>query len=139
MPGTKRQQELRKALRLSAPLIPYDEAMAVLAEAGSARMKRLPPAIALWLTLTAHVRHRHTEYDALLAEGYERDAARHFVIDATDAKLTEWGCARRVADDAAEDAQFLDGEAGHDEGGLATALAEKATRRRRRNGVNHAD
>lgn len=132
MQGTKRQQELRRALRLTAPLIPYDEAMAVLSEAASARMKRLPPSIALWLTLTAHVRHRHTDYDTLLAEGYEHDAARHFVIDATDAKLTEWGCARRVADDAEEEA------------GLAPAPAPERqartrTRRQRVSGGNHAD
>ncbi len=111
----------------------------MLAEAGSARMKRLPPAIALWLTLTAHVRHRHTEYDALLAEGYERDAARHFVIDATDAKLTEWGCARRVADDAEEEARLLDGEASQGDSGPDTLMADKAARRRRRQGMSDAD
>jgi hypothetical protein len=102
MAGTRRQQEIRKALRLTAPHIPYDEAQDVLAQAGRPAMKLLPPGIALWLALTSHVRHRHTDYDALLAEGYDRDAARHFVIDETDARLAEWGCARRVADDAAE-------------------------------------
>jgi hypothetical protein len=101
MAGTRRQQETRKALRLTAPHIPYDEAQDVLAQAGRPAMKLLPPGIALWLALTSHVRHRHTGYDALLSEGYDRDAARHFVIDETDAKLAEWGCARRVADDAA--------------------------------------
>ncbi|MGL4728175.1 MAG: DUF2293 domain-containing protein [Bosea sp. (in: a-proteobacteria)] len=103
MAGTKRQQEIRKALRQTAPLIPFDEAQDVLARAGRASMKELSPTVALWLSLASHVRHRHTDYDTLLDEGYERDAARHFVIDATDAKLTEWGCARRVADDAVAD------------------------------------
>jgi hypothetical protein len=107
MAGTRRQQEIRKALRLVAPLIPYDEAQQVLARAARPGLKALPPSVALWLALTSHVRHRHTEYDALLEEGYERDAARHFVIDATDATLAEWGCARRVADDAAAEAEEM--------------------------------
>jgi hypothetical protein len=102
MAGTKRQQDIRRALRLTAPHIPFDEAQDVLARAGRPAMKLLPPGIALWLSLASHVRHRHTDYETLLAEGYDRDAARHFVIDGTDAKLAEWGCARRVADDAAE-------------------------------------
>jgi hypothetical protein len=114
MAGTRRQQEIRKALRLTAPHIPYDEAQDVLAQAGRPAMKALPPSIALWLSLTSHVRHRHTVYEALLDEGYERDAARHFVIGETDAKLAEWGCARQVADDAEEAAmrETMAGESG---------------------------
>lgn len=98
MSGTKRQTAIRAALRALVPGIPLDEAQDILARAGRPALKELPPATALWLALTSHVRHRHTDYDALLAEGYDRDAARYFVAGATDDVLTSWGCARSVSD-----------------------------------------
>lgn len=98
MVGTRRQQAIRKALRALAPGIPLLDAEAVLALAGRNQMKALPPTTALWLALGSHVRHSHTDYDRLLAEGYERDAARFFVVDQTDDVLSSWGCQRSVAD-----------------------------------------
>lgn len=98
MAGTKRQQAIRKALRALAPGIPLSDAEAVLELAQRNHMKALPPPTALWLALGSHVRHSHTDYDRLLAEGYERDAARFFVIDQTDDVLSGWGCQRSVAD-----------------------------------------
>lgn len=103
MVGTKRQQAIRKALRALAPGIPWADAEAVLALAGRPQMKALPPSTALWLALGAHVRHSHTDYDRLLAEGYERDAARFFVADAIDDVLSGWGCQRSILDE--EDAE----------------------------------
>lgn len=100
MIGTKRQQAIRKALRALAPGIPLADAQIVLELAARAQMKALPPATALWLALGSHVRHAHTDYDRLLAEGYERDAARFFVIDETDDVLTSWGCQLSVAEEA---------------------------------------
>lgn len=99
MSGTARQRDVRRALRALAPLIPLDEAQEVLARACRPALRALPPATALWLALSSHARHRHTEYDALLAEGYDRDAARFFVVEATNAALTGWGCARGVGDE----------------------------------------
>lgn len=99
---TDRQRAIRKALRATAPGIPLADAQAVMERAIGGRLRHLPPSIALWLALTSHVRHRHTDYDALLAEGYDRDAARYFVVEATDEVLRLWGCARSVADEAAE-------------------------------------
>ncbi|KUL96805.1 hypothetical protein DK26_01985 [Bosea sp. WAO] len=98
MVGTKRQQAIRKALRALAPGIPLSDAEMVLELAGRNQMKALPPKTALWLALGSHVRHSHTDYDRLLAEGYERDAARFFVVDQTDDVLSSWGCQRSVAD-----------------------------------------
>jgi hypothetical protein len=98
MSGTKRQQAIRRSLRGFVPHIPLDEAQDVVARACSPKMRALSPHAALWLALTSHVRHRHTDYDLLLDEGYERDAARFFVVDATDAVLAGWGCARGVVD-----------------------------------------
>ncbi|KQU54373.1 hypothetical protein ASG72_01635 [Bosea sp. Leaf344] len=102
MAGTKRQQAIRKALRATAPGIPLSDAEAVMALAERRHMKALPPATALWLALGSHIRHVHTDYDRLLAEGYDRDAARFFVADDTDAVLTGWGCQRSVSESGPE-------------------------------------
>jgi len=99
---TRRNQALRKALRDLAPLIPFADSEPVLERAARLARADLSPGAALWLALVAHVRHRHTEYDALLAEGYDRDAARHFVVADTEAALRDWGCRRRI-DVEAED------------------------------------
>lgn len=98
MAGTRRQQAIRKALRALAPGIPLADAEAVMALAERKTMKELPPSTALWLALGSHVRHVHTDYERLLAEGYDRDAARFFVVEETDAVLTGWGCQRSVSD-----------------------------------------
>jgi hypothetical protein len=104
MAGTQRQQAIRKALRALAPGIPLSDAEAVLSLAERRHMKDLPPATALWLALGSHVRHVHTDYEHLLADGYEREAARFFVAEDTDAVLAGWGCQRSVSDsEAAEE------------------------------------
>jgi hypothetical protein len=54
--------------------------------------------------LGARVRHEHTEYDTLLGEGYDREAARFFVVGEMNDTLARWGCARRIDPDA-EDAR----------------------------------
>ncbi|TIW17471.1 MAG: DUF2293 domain-containing protein, partial [Mesorhizobium sp.] len=57
------------------------------------------PTIAVWLATIAHVRHAHTDYEKLLAEGYDRDSARFFVIDETNAVLTRWRATRLLEED----------------------------------------
>ncbi len=42
---------------------------------------------AAWLSLVAYVRHALTEYDDLLAQGYDQESARFFVAAAIDAVL----------------------------------------------------
>lgn len=96
---TKRQQAMTRALRAFAPLIPLADAGDVLARCGRGTLKQLAPNAAIWLALTSHVRHRYTDYDQLLIEGYDRDAARHFVVDETEAQLAKWGCTRPLLDD----------------------------------------
>lgn len=96
---TKRQQEMRKALRALAPRIPFADAEAVLAQAGSGTLRHLTPAASVWLALTARARHVHSDYDALLREGYDRDAARFFVVGAMEDKLLEWGCSRPLVEE----------------------------------------
>jgi hypothetical protein len=99
MQGTRRLRDLRKHLRSLSPLIPYADAEDVLMRAAHGSLRSLPPSVSIWLALTSHVRHRYTDYDALLAEGYDRDAARHFTLDATDDTLLSWGCGRSVVAD----------------------------------------
>jgi hypothetical protein len=99
---THRQKELRKALRALAPLIPLSESEPVLERAAKLMRASLAVNAAVWLALVAHIRHRFTDYDELLAEGYDRDAARHFVVDPTDEILRDWGCTRQIDVEAQE-------------------------------------
>jgi hypothetical protein len=97
--STNRQRAIARGLTLLLPGAPYADIDAIRAEAGSRHMKALPPSIAVWLATVAHVRHQHTDYDQLLAEGYDRDAARFFVVDRTNAVLTSWRATRLLDPD----------------------------------------
>ncbi|WP_439529412.1 DUF2293 domain-containing protein [Pannonibacter sp.] len=101
--GTKRQQDMRKALRAMAPRIPMLDAAAILEAAQVGHLRHLPVSIAVWQVLASHVRHEHTDYDTLLDEGYDRDAARYFVAPAMNEVLEDWGCARRIGEEDAGD------------------------------------
>ena len=70
--GTNRQRSINKALTLLLPAVPYSDSEPIRAAAGAPHMKTLPPPIAVWLAAVAHVRHQHTDYDALRDEGYDR-------------------------------------------------------------------
>jgi hypothetical protein len=106
--GTKRQRALRKALRELLPRVPLADAEPIFQRALSApALRSLPPTIAVWLAATSHVRHRYTDYEALLADGYDRDAARYFVVDMTNETLTAWG-ATRLVDPTNEDGASVD-------------------------------
>jgi len=96
MRGTKRQEAVLKAVRALIPRAPLADFEPIAHAAGAAKLKTLPPPIAAWLAIIAHIRHVHSDYDMLLAEGYDRDAARFFVRDAIDETLTLWGCQRRL-------------------------------------------
>ena len=86
------------ALERLAPNIPPHEFGAVVDQAlDSKGLRHAAPETAAWLALVAYVRHVFTDYDELLAQGYDRDSARHFVIDEMGAKLAEWGVRRALA------------------------------------------
>jgi hypothetical protein len=101
--ATERQRLIAKALTATIPRAPFLDAEAIREAAGSRRMRTLSPGAALWLAAVAHVRHAHTDYDALLGEGYDRDAARFFVLDAINDMLLRWGCTRQVDSEADDD------------------------------------
>jgi len=95
-----RRAALEAALRRLAPSIPPHEFGAVIDHAlDSAGLQTAAPETAAWLALVAYVRHVFTDYDALLAQGYDRDSARHFVARDMEAALQEWGVRRKLGDD----------------------------------------
>ena len=107
---TERQKRIARALTQTIPRAPFLDAEAIRGAAGARHLRDLPPATALWLACVAHVRHQHTDYDALRDEGYDRDSARFFVVDATNAVLDRWGATRRITgeEEAAESGDEAD-------------------------------
>ncbi|KAB0680805.1 DUF2293 domain-containing protein [Aureimonas leprariae] len=100
---TERQRSIAKLLTATIPRVPFIDAEAIRAAAAARHMRALSPGAALWLAIVAHIRHAHTDYDALMDEGYDRDAARFFVVDAINATLDHWGSTRRLEPEADED------------------------------------
>jgi hypothetical protein len=95
-----RRAAIEAALRQLAPRIPKHEFGAVVDHAlGSSGLRSAAPETAAWLSLVAYVRHVFTDYDTLLAEGYDADGARFFVRDEIDGVLEEWDVQRRVGDE----------------------------------------
>ena len=91
---------IEAALRRIALKIPAHEFGAVIDHAlDSKGLRTAAPETAAWLSLVAYTRHVFTDYDELLTQGYDRDSARHFVMDDMAAKLTEWGVRRTLGED----------------------------------------
>jgi hypothetical protein len=95
-----RREVVAAALAQLAPRLPEFESEAVVDRAlASPGLRNARPDNAAWLALVSYARHVFTEYDALLDEGYDRDSARHFVLDDLNAVLAEWGSRRRVSEE----------------------------------------
>ncbi len=95
-----RRAAIEAVLRQLAPRIPKHEFGAVLDHAlDSPGLQNASIESAAWLSLVAYVRHIFTDYDTLLADGYDVDSARFFVLDGMTVVLDEWGVRRRVGDD----------------------------------------
>jgi len=93
---SSRRAAIESALRHLAPNIPPHEFGAVIDHAlDSAGLKTAAPAEAAWLSLVAYVRHVFTDYDELLAQGYDQASARFFVAREMEAKLAQWGVRRK--------------------------------------------
>lgn len=92
--STNRQRAIAKALTALLPLAPYADTEKIREMASQRDMRELPASIAVWIATVTHVRHEHSGYDALLAEGYDRDSARFFVIDDINDVLTRWRATR---------------------------------------------
>jgi len=86
------------SLSTLVPLAPHGDRQLILDHSeDSPGLRKAAPAKAAWLSLIAFVRHNYTDYDALLAEGYDVLSARHFCLAQINAVLQEWGCRRLVS------------------------------------------
>lgn len=88
---------IEAALRRLAPKIPPHEFGAIVDHARDSNgLRNAAPETAAWLSLVAYVRHVLTEYDDLLAQGYDQESARHFVLADMEAILKDWGARRSL-------------------------------------------
>ncbi len=101
-PSTNRQRAIAKALTALLPMAPYADIEKIREMASVRKMRDLPASIAVWIATVTYVRHEHSSYDALLAEGYDRDAARFFVVDEMNETLTRWRATRLLDPDDSE-------------------------------------
>ena len=93
-----RRSLIRSAVRVLAPRIPRHEFKSVIDHAlGSRGLHMASPEAAAWLSMTAYIRHRLTDYDSLLDEGYDQESARFFVLDDINQVLETWGSPRRIS------------------------------------------
>lgn len=98
-PSTPRAAQIRQALLVLAPRIPAFECEDILAHALSAPgLRKASPQAAAWLAMVALIRHLHSDYDSLLAEGYPYEAARFFTRETINAVLQDWGCRRQISE-----------------------------------------
>ncbi len=88
---------IASALRHLAPKLPAHEFDAIVDHAmDSPGLKIASPENAAFLSLVAYARHTMTEYDELLAQGYDRDSARFFVAEALGELREGWGVKRKL-------------------------------------------
>ncbi|KAH6639055.1 hypothetical protein C7974DRAFT_125604 [Boeremia exigua] len=79
------------------PKIPEEEKAALLKHAFKKHSRRVgragtvPLPRKVLLAIIAHVRHRHTKYDTLLAQGMERTTARKIVNRKIESVMRDWG------------------------------------------------
>jgi hypothetical protein len=99
-----RRDAVAAALAIIAPRLPEFEADEILGRAlASPGLRGAGPETAAWLSLVAYARHAATEYESYLEDGYDRDSARHFILDDLNAVLAEWGVRRHVTEEVEAD------------------------------------
>ena len=103
-PRNRREQVAAALARLARRLPAFETEAVVDSALASQGLRGAAPETAARLALIAYARHVFTDYDDLLDEGYDRDSARHFVLDELNAVLAGWGAAPIPEADAADDA-----------------------------------
>ncbi|KZL21532.1 hypothetical protein PsAD2_00829 [Pseudovibrio axinellae] len=91
MSKTKRQRAISDTLETFIPRVTYLDASEIRRKANQPHLRHLPVRIAVLLATTSYVRHQYTNYDDLLDEGLDRDAARYCVAHDMETIIGEWG------------------------------------------------
>lgn len=91
-----RIREVRRTLKLMVPNASLSDFEKILEIAARAHLRHLPSPILAWRSLTSHIRHNHTDYDALLEDGYDIESAKHFVLESMNETLESWGATKRI-------------------------------------------
>ena len=94
-----KSKEVKRRLRELIPQATLETFLAIEETADAGHLRHLPPSIRAWQALTSYTRHKHTDYDAMLTDGYDQDSARHFVLNDINEKLGAWGCTRMLDED----------------------------------------
>jgi hypothetical protein len=98
-----RRAAIERTLRHLAPRVPDHEFGAIVDHAmDSPGLRTASAETAAWLSMIAYARHVLTEYDELLAQGYDPASARFFVLADLNAHLADWGVRKKIAGDADE-------------------------------------
>jgi hypothetical protein len=96
---TDRRRQIEEALAALAPaLVPKDRTEVVEHALWSKGLKRASAPKAAWLSLVSYLRHRFTDYDRMLEEGYDVEEARYFSSSQLSKVLTDIGCHRQLYD-----------------------------------------
>ena len=94
-----RRAALEQALAIIAPRLPEFDRQAVLDHAQSSPgLAKGSPQAAAWLALVAHVRHLYSDYDQMLADGYDADEARYFCKADMITALQSFGVSSAMTD-----------------------------------------
>ena len=92
-----KRTEIEGSLSGLAPRIPKHEFEATVDHAMASKgLSHASAETAAWLSLVAYVRHALTEYDDLLAQGYDHESARFFVAADINTILNSWGIRRKL-------------------------------------------
>ncbi|KAF1993556.1 hypothetical protein P154DRAFT_477386 [Amniculicola lignicola CBS 123094] len=90
-------RQAEKELHILFPKIPKEEVELVLKRAFQKYSRRVgrsgqtPMPRKVQLAVIAHIRHKHTDYDAMLRRGMDRDDARRAVVKSMQGMLKKWG------------------------------------------------
>lgn len=98
-----RLRQVRKTLKLMIPKATLYDFQKIMEIAEGSHLRHLPSPILAWRSVTTHIRHNHTEYDALLEEGYDVESAKHYVLEAMNETLEIWGATKKITTDEIEE------------------------------------
>ena len=97
MGAPSRDRLIAEALVRLLPAVPaYDRGEIVAHALSSPGLRTASPEAAAWLSAVAHIRHVHTDYQALLDDEWGLEAARHFTLEPINRILAAWGGRRRL-------------------------------------------